>query len=309
MIRMFGFILITLFVFNVNGENLGTYIGFSLPNTYLSNDSEGLNISKIGGGIYPNYSDPGHFIGISYQHNYYSQNSWSRNGNQYGLIYNNYNLKDLSGYNINLNVNTLNGSHLLVTDSQLNFKINQTTYTQLIINRDRIETQPSIDNGIFYTLTGISIDHQILNRLSLIGLLGMMNISDGNNRWLVKAKVIYDLFPNQGVNFQLRYRQFRDTNTQLPNYYFNPDYYSESLAGFGTRQRISGWVMSGFIGFGRQYVTGIPSSATKLLEASVDSPVYSRVFFRARAGYINAGEFQGPSYSYRYWMNDIIFTY
>ncbi|KXW56733.1 hypothetical protein LHV13_00065 [Ferrovum sp. PN-J185] len=309
MTRLVLLLILNLFIVNIYAESVGGFSGISIPNLYLSNDSEGLNISKIGGGFYPQYSDPGHFVGISYQNNHYSQNSWSKTANQYGLIYNNYNLKDWSGYNINLNVNNLNGSHLLVTDSQINFKINTTTNTQLLVNRDRIETQPSLDSGIFYTLSGVSLEHQFIKRLSLVGLLGMMDISDGNKRWLVKAKLIYDLFPNQGVNLQLRYRQFRDTNTQLPNNYFNPDYYSESLAGLGIRQHLSGWVISGFAGVGRQYVTGTPSTVTKLIEGSVDSPVYSRIFFRARAGCSNAGEFQGPNYSYRYWMNEFIFSY
>lgn len=310
MISIFFYLIpFIFFIQPVFADNPSYHSAFSIPNLYYSNDSEGLNIYKTGAGYYSSYSDPNHLLGFNYQFNRYVSNQWSQNTNQYGFVFNKADTNNSSGYLTNLSVNTLNGSHLLVTDSLLNFKISPTTNGQLLLNRDRIESELSLQNRVYYTLTGASIEHQLNNRLTAVGLLGVMGISDGNYRWIFKGKLIYDLFPTSGINLQLRYRQFRDTNTQVPNYYFNPDFYSETLFGIGIKKRISSWTLSGIAGVGRQSLSAIPSTTTKLFEASLTSPVYSQIFFRARAGYINAGEFQGPTYSYRYFMNELIFAY
>lgn len=89
------------------------------------------------------------------------------------------------------------------------------------------------------------MEQQIAERFSAIVMAGNMYFSDTNTRPTVKAKLIYDLLPEYGLTAQLRYRQYRDTNTNVVNNYFNPSDYNETMIAFGARKRIAGWMLSG----------------------------------------------------------------
>jgi hypothetical protein len=53
----------------------------------------------------------------------------------------------------------------------------------------------------------------------------------------------------------------------------------------------------------------ITDKATKLLELNATSPFVGDVFFRTRLGYSQSGGFQGPDYSYKYLMEELIFSF
>jgi hypothetical protein len=155
-----------------------------------------------------------------------------------------------------------------------------------------------------------SIEQQVVERVTAIAMLGNMYFSDTNTRPMVRAKLIYDLVPDYGVTAQLRYRQYRDTNTTVLNNYFNPDHYSETMIAFGARKRLSGWMLSGTAGVGRQKVSQDPSTTTQLYELAATSPVASNdYYFKTRAGYGKSAGFLGPNYFYRYVMEEIIFPF
>lgn len=281
----------------------------SIPNLFISTDSEGFGVTKVGAAYLSNYEHGDSYYGLSAQNNQYSQNSWSATGNQLGFVAKNINTHTGLGYNANLGLNVLGSSNVLTTDSAYGFAITKTTKLELLLNRDRVETQNSITNGIYYTLFGASVEQQISERLSFVGMLGNMYFSDGNSRPLVKAKAIYDLLPDYGVTAQIRYRQYRDTNTNVVNNYFNPDGYNETMLAFGIKQRVDGWLLSGSAGIGRQTVNADPSTTTQLVEASATSPFSSGIFFRARMGYSKSAGFNGPDYSYSYFLNELIFAF
>jgi formylglycine-generating enzyme required for sulfatase activity len=81
--------------------------------------------------------------------------------------------------------------------------------------------------------------------------------------------------PDYGLTAQLRFRQYRDTNTTVPNNYFNPDHYTETMIAFGARKRISGWMLSATAGVGRQKVSQDSSTTTQLYELAATSPAGS----------------------------------
>jgi hypothetical protein len=141
-------------------------------------------------------------------------------------------------------------------------------------------------------------------------MAGNMYFSDTNTRPTVKAKLIYDLMPEYGLTGQLRYRQYRDTNTNVVNNYFNPSDYNETMIALGARKRISGWMLSGTVGVGRQTVNQDPSTTTQLYELAATSPVASNdYYFKTRAGYGKSAGFLGPNYFYRYVMEELIFPF
>ena len=282
----------------------------SVPNTYIASDSEGFSTYKYNAGFLPLYEHGEKYTGISYQHNYFTQSAWDSSADVYTLLTKAINPRTGLGYNANIGYNLQNGHKLITTDSNYGFRVTDSTKAELILNRDRVETQNSLNNGIYYTMGAASVEHQVLERLTAIAMVGNMYFSDTNTRPMVRAKLIYDLVPNYGLTAQLRHRQYRDTNTSVPNNYFNPDHYSETMIAFGARKRISGWMLSGTVGVGRQKVSQDPSTTTQLYEFAATSPVASNdYYFKTRAGYGKSAGFLGPNYFYRYIMEELIIPF
>ena len=303
---------IWLVAFQAHGEQEGDSNKQALlvPDSYFGSDSEGFSTYKYKAGYLPLYEHGEKYTGITYQHNYFTQGNWSSTGEQYTLITKAINPRTALGYNLTIGYNTENGHQLVTTDSNYGFRVTDSTKAEVLVNRDRVETQNSLNNGIYYTLAGVSIEQQILERLSAVVMGGNMYFSDTNTRPTVRAKLIYDLVPDYGLTAQLRYRQYRDTNTNVANNYFNPSTYSETMIAFGFRKRIEGWVLNGTAGVGRQTVSQDPSTTTQLYELAATSPVASNdYYFKTRAGYGKSAGFLGPNYFYRYVMEELIFPF
>jgi len=224
----------------------------SIPEVYVSSDSEGFLTNKYKASIYPLYSNAENYTGLQYQHNYFSQNNWNSTAEQYSLVTRAINPRNGLGYNLNVGYNLEGGYKLLTTDSNYSLMLTDTTRAELMVFRDRVETQNSLSNGIYYTMGGASIEQKVIDRLSVVLFGGNLYFSDTNTRPTIRAKIIYDLVPDYGITAQLRYRQYRDTNTNVANNYFNPNTYSESMAAFGMRKRIEGWMINGTAGVGQQ---------------------------------------------------------
>ena len=291
-------------------ESPASKMAISAPNTYIASDSEGFSTYKYNAGFLPLYEHGEKYTGVSYQHNYFTQSGWDSSAEVYTLLTKAINPRTGLGYNANIGYNLQNGHKLITTDSNYGFRVTDSTKAELILNRDRVETQNSLNNGIYYTMGAASVEQQMLERLTAIAMVGNMYFSDTNTRPLVRAKLIYDLVPDYGLTAQLRYRQYRDTNTTVPNNYFNPDHYTETMIAFGARKRISGWMLSGTAGVGRQKVSQDPSTTTQLYEFAATSPVASNsYYFKTRAGYGKSAGFLGPNYFYRYVMEELIIPF
>ncbi len=280
-----------------------------IPVSFLSTDSEGFEAYKVGAQLLPLYQHGDHYSGISYQFNKYTQNSWAKDGSQVGLTSKVINPKTALGYIANLNVNTLGGYTLLTTDSYLGFQATPSTRAEVMISREWVETQNALNNGIYYTLGAVSIEQRIMDRLSGILMAGNMYFSDSNTRPFFRGNLVYDVLPDYGVNLQLRYRQYRDTNTNVANNYFNPNQYREVMLAVGFRRMVEGWRLAGTAGLGSQTINSDGSTGTQLLEFSATSPAVSSVFFRTRIGYRKAAGFQGPDYTYSYFMEELIIPF
>jgi|LauGreSuBDMM15SN_2_FD.fasta_scaffold14309_1 hypothetical protein len=311
-VQTYFIIAILFFAIDANAKEEAeqTKQAISVPNVYFSSDSEGFSTYKYRAGYLPLYEHGEKYTGITYQHNYFTQGNWSSTGEQYTLVTKAINPRTALGYNLNIGYNTENGHQLVTTDSNYGFRVTDSTKAEVIVNRDRVETQNSLNNGIYYTLGGVSVEQQVLERLTAIVMGANMYFSDTNTRPIVRAKLIYDLVPNYGLTAQLRYRQYRDTNTNVANNYFNPSTYNETMIVFGVRKRISGWMLSGTAGVGRQTVNQDPSTTTQLYEFAATSPVASNdYYFKTRAGYGKSAGFLGPNYFYNYVMEELIIPF
>lgn len=302
-------LLVSLNTF-ADAENEVQKQAISIPQSYFSSDSEGFSSYRYQASFLPLYEHGEKYSGISYRHNYFTQGNWRSSAEQYMLLTKAINPRTGLGYSVNLGYNTENGHQLITTDSYYAFQVLDSTKAEIFVNRDRVETQNSLTNGIYYTLGGASIEQQIVDQLSIILMGANMYFSDTNTRPILRAKLIYDLVPDYGLTAQLRYRQFRDTNVNVPNNYFNPSSYNETMLALGVRRKIEGWMLGGTGGVGRQSVNQGPATTTQLYELTATSPVASNsYYFKTRGGYGKSAGFQGPNYFYRYIMEELIIPF
>jgi hypothetical protein len=284
--------------------------GLLIPEVFHATDSERFSTNKIRTGFLPTYTHGERYTGVAYQQNRYAQDAWSTKTEQVSVITKAINPRTGLGYQLNVGLGQSDRGSLLTTDSSYGFQLSDQNKMEVFANRDRVETQQALNNGIYYTLVGTSLEHKVTERLSAIVLGGAMLFSDNNTRPIVRARVIYDLDPTHGVTVQLRFRQFRDTDTLVTNHYFNPTTYSETMALIGMRRRIEGWVVSGLVGVGRQAVNQDPDTQTKLLELSVVSPVARQDYYlKARAGYSKSEGWMGPNYLYRHITGELVIPF
>ena len=282
--------------------------GVMFPAAFASHDSESFDVLKIGTGILPVYQNGQDYWGVNATRNFYSAPNWSTVGTQANLLKRDINPQTGLGYNLAFGVSDIRGNNVLTADLNYSASITSTTNYEVFFNRDRVETQNSLLNGISYNFYGGSLENRIFPNWTLIGFLGQQQFSDDNSRTHFKAKLIYDLFPEQGINLQLRHRQYHDS-ADLTTNYFNPKNYQEDMLAIGLRKRIASWQLSGLMGLGRQKISEDPQTTTKLVEFEAVSPIASRIFLRAKAGYSESAGFNGPNYKYQYLQADMIFAF
>ncbi|MCD6025521.1 MAG: hypothetical protein K0R08_40 [Solimicrobium sp.] len=297
---------------NVFGEKMpSSGQAFSFPEFYFSHDSEGFSTVRYRAGYYPVYKHGENYTGFDYQHNCFSQDSWSSSVRQLSLVTKAVNPRTGFGYKANVGYNFSNGHKLFTTDSTYSGRITDATSFEVFLNRDRVETENSIKNGVHSTLIGGSLDHQLFSGLSASVMVGHMHFSDSNDRTLFRTKLIYNLVPEYGITAQLRYKQFRNSNVSGPlRNYFNPESYNEWMLALGIRKRTNGWTLKGVAGLGRQSIDGELESTTQLLEFAAISPVnQNSYYFKTQLGYGKSAGLQGSNYSNGYIMEQIIFPF
>ncbi len=277
----------------------------SVPDVFVSSDSEGFITRKVGMGLYPWYSHGERYTGLQVQRTGYSQSEWRAQGEALSLVHRAVNPRNALGYQVKVGVDQLDSRQLLTFDSSYHLALNGTTTAEFLVHRERVETQRALGEGLSMTSGGAGLWHQVNDRLNAGGIVQMMRFSDGNTRTQLRLRGVYDLLPEHGITAQLRYRGYQASDTQVPRRYFNPGEFEEVMAAVGLRRQIAGWVVRGTLGLGRQRVDTDASSPTELAELSVTSPIAGPVFWRARVGYSRASGLQGPDYRYRFLMNEL----
>jgi len=291
------------------GDETNWKQAISIPEILISSDSEGFETRKISLGYLPFYEHGDRNIGLKLENKAFTQSDWSTHSNQISFVNKAINPRTGLGYSVNLGVNNLGNQTLVTTDSQYSFRLADKTKLEFILNRDWVETQKSLDQHIHYTMIGANVEQEIISRLSAMLMVGDMVFSDSNSRPFIRAKLVADVLPDYGLNVQLRYRKYHSTNLDVERNYFNPENYQETMVAIGYRKRVKGWILAGTLGLGRQYIDETPSTQTKLLELNATSPFVGDIFFRTRMGYSQSGGFQGPDYTYKYLMEELVFTF
>jgi hypothetical protein len=280
-------------------------LAISAPDVFVSSDSEGFLTRKVGVGLYPWYEHGDRHTGLQLQRNTYSQGTWRAQGEALSVVHREINPRTAMGWQLKAGIDQIHSRQTLVLDGSYSLALTPATTAEFTANRERVETQEGLRDGLTLTSAGAGLWQQVNDRFNAGGMLQVMHFSDGNIRSQLRLRAVYDLLPEHGVTLQARWRGYRASDTQVTRRYFNPDEFSEGMVAIGMRRRVEGWVLRGTLGLGRQQVNNDASTPTQLAEVSATSPVAGRVFWRMRAGYNRSSGLQGPDYRYRYLMQEL----
>ncbi len=283
--------------------------GLLSPTISAYSDNDQFKSVKAGVGLLPLYKDGQHYTGIQALHHSFEQYEWKKDASQVSLVSESIDPKNGLGHKVNLGLNQM-GNHTLVNaDMNYAMSLREGTNAELFYNRDWVETRNSLDRGIKYDYYGGSLEQRLSERWTVIGLLGQHRFSDNNTRNHIRGKLIYDVLPEQGINLQLRHRQYRNSREETNGNYFNPNEYEEQMVAVAMRQKVQSWMLSGLIGVGRQKVNGDPRTNTHLYELEANSPITKSIVFKSKLGYGQSASFNGPDYKFRYLNTSLIFSF
>jgi hypothetical protein len=270
------------------------------PTVFVSTDNENFNTKRAGVDFFPSVRNQDAATGVRYRHHEFSQDGWSRSGEQVALVAKGPLAAGVRAWQAETGLMTEGRHTLLTLDGGYALPIAQGTSAEFFVDRDFVETQAALDQGIHFTFVGGSLEHQPHPKVTLIGIAGYQHFSDDNERKHARFRAIFQPDLDLGLTFQYRYRYYTSTPNETRRAYFNPERYQENMLLAGWRYRSSGWVGSVLAGAGRQSVAETPPGPSRLLEIGVDSPVKASQLLALRAGYLRTAAFGGPDYRYQY---------
>jgi len=147
---------------------------------------------------------------------------------------------------------------------------------EFFVERESVETPRGVDQGIYYTFAGASVDLVSRPNDTINAVAGMQKFTGRNDRVHLRATYVHVVRPKLGVSVQLRARYFHST---VPGEfdYFSPRDFVQLIPVVQMRRfSHGGWMYLAALGFGAQKVTGGNWQAARFAEVRVESPASSR---------------------------------
>ena len=274
---------------------------------FVSHDTEAFNTNALSVEYLPEFNHGSDLFGVRTTFRDYTQGSWRRESQQVSVIKRNVDPATANGWQMDAGLSAQGQHETFTLDGSYHTPLAAKMGLDLFINRDWVETRAALDKGVDFTFVGGSIDQAIGEHWTVVGVTGLQNFSDGNNREHYRAKFVFQPMLDSGLTLQLRYRTFHSSKLSVGGTYFNPTSYDETLFALGWRKRIEGWVLRATAGAGFQHVNSGAGSDTRLVEFQLDSPYMGDQFIRVRGGNNQSASFGGANYTYTYLQGEWIF--
>ena len=267
---------------------------------FVANDSEGFATRRLALDFLPAFTSGDTLAGVRYVASRFAIDGWSRNSAQLSGVYRRIDPASTNGARVDAGLSRQGEHALLTIDAGYRAPLAATRSLELFLNRDWVETRRALDDGVSFTFAGAALEQTLGKHVTVIGVAGYQDFSDGNGRRHARARLIVQPWLNLGLTLQARYRLYHGVSDGPARSYFNPGRYDETMLAIGWRKRFNGWMGKLTAGIGRQQVGVDAKTPTRLLEAGLESPARGRQSLRLRAGLNKSASFAGPDYSYRY---------
>ncbi|MEO8754295.1 MAG: hypothetical protein ABI624_16620 [Casimicrobiaceae bacterium] len=248
------------------------------------------------------YMSPWQFFGVAARTTGYSQQGWHQNASGVSVLWRDQVRDTLAGVNAEAGIVEFGGRTRPVGDVSWSLRPAPATGVELLAAAGLVETKAAIEQGIGYSFWAGSVEQTLAERLTATALVGWQPFTDGNDRVHFRARLIWDALPEQGINLQARWRQYRSSKTDVGGAYFDPESYQQWLALAGFRKRLSGWTASGALGAGQEFIrnSGTTTQPTYLAELRLEGPVAGDARLAVQALYNRSAGFSNSS---DYWWS------
>ena len=267
---------------------------------FLSEDSERFSTRRSSVLLPLNgFQHLDYMSGLRYGSVNYTQDGWSRSGQQLNVFHHRMDTRTWSGWMINGGVLQQGGRDTAMLDASYRKALSTQSGVEIFANRDVVETRSALDQGLAFSFVGVGGDAGITPHWTVTGMVGHQAFNDGNDRRHFRSRLIYQPNLDLGMTIQLRYRYFDSSQSDVGNAYFNPERYDEGMLAVGWRHRVRGWKTHLVAGAGRQRINEDGQTPTQLLEASVERQEKAYAL-RLRLGHTRSASFGGPDYRRTY---------
>ena len=179
---------------------------------------------------------------------------------------------------------------------------------ELFVEREVVETPRGLDQGIYYTFAGASLDVLSRPNDTLNAMAGFQKFSGRNDRLHFRASYVHVVSSKNGISIQLRARYFHSTHPGEFDYFSPRDFLQVIPVLQMRRFTNSGWMVLLAAGYGGQKATGSGWQAARLADFRIESPASSRKLRAyAEVQYSNSS-LVGAASNYRYIVGRIGLT-
>jgi hypothetical protein len=147
---------------------------------------------------------------------------------------------------------------------------------EIFLEREIVETPRGVDEGIYYTFLGGSMDFPLSDRDTFNATAAVQGFTGRNERLHLRGSYVHVVKSKLGLSVQLRARIFHSTEPGEFDYY-SPRNFLQALPVVQMRRfTATGWMVLGAVGYGLQRATNSEWQSARLAEIRLESPRNSR---------------------------------
>lgn len=151
---------------------------------------------------------------------------------------------------------------------------------EFFVEREIVETPRGVDEGVYFTFLGASLDFPVNSRNSFNATAAVQTFTGKNERLHLRGTYVHAVKQSLGLSAQLRARFFHSTRPGEFDYY-SPKNFVQVLPVVQLRRfDNAGWIYLAAVGYGAQKATGDGWRPARLADVRIESP--------ARAGRLQA---------------------
>jgi hypothetical protein len=250
-------------------------------------DTDKFKRDILRAGMMVHYASPYEFLAVGASRNVFRQGNWSGAVNSLVLAGRDVNRRTAEGVVGRLALTTNTEKINWHGEASWNHRFTERTGMELVGSRDAVETIGALAEGIVYNFVGLSVDHALTDRLTMIGMPTYQRFNDGNSRRGWRGWLIYSLVPDWGLGAEIKAQAYDSTGSSH-GLYFNPENYERREIGLRLRRAIGGWRLIASLAAGQERIDREIEKPTRTMTMTMQKTFTSDVTAGLQFSYYQA---------------------
>lgn len=225
-----------------------------------SSDSDGLRVQRRGVALAHRFEHGWAWQGVEASQTLYSDRTSELQTSTLNWVSHHLDTLTAQGEQLKLGISKGPSKNLLSLDASLSRPMGEGGSWSLFANQDWVDSTAAIRRDTSFLMGGGSMEWRPAEHWTQVALASFTRYSDGAARSQQRFRLIWDTWPDQGINLQASARFQQGRGQATGSAYFNPDRFNDALLHMGWRRRLADWVISGRVGAGQQRVGSEPLS-------------------------------------------------